>query len=78
MLARVAKLEAAQRQPRSPIEVDYGSFSAFEDQTQALIDDGKLDRADMGAVLTALRRWHVDQVWPGRTRQNSGYWEQAR
>ena len=78
MLARVAKLEAAQRQPRSPIEVAYGSFGAFEDQTQALIDEGKLDRADMGAVLTALRRWHVDRVWGGWRYKGDGSPEYGR
>ena len=63
MLDRVRKLEAARAAPRSPIELTYGSFDAFEDQTLALIDEGKLDRGDMVAVLTALRRWHADRLW---------------
>lgn len=65
LLARVAKLEAARAAPQSPIELTYGSFGAFEDQTLSLIEAGKLDRGDMLAVLTALRRWHADRVWAG-------------
>ena len=78
MLARVAKLEAARAAPRSPIEVAYGSFGAFEDQTLALIDAGKLDRGDMLAVLTALRRWHADRVWAGWRYRGDGSPEYGR
>jgi hypothetical protein len=64
MLARVTRLEAARALARSPIELTYGSFSAFEDQSLAMIDEWKLrDRGDMLAVLTVLCRWHVDRVW---------------
>jgi hypothetical protein len=62
MLARVAKLEASRAVPPSPIEVRYGTYSAFEDQTLALIDAGKLDKGDTLMVLAALRRWHADGV----------------
>ena len=75
MLARVAKLETARAAPRSPIELTYGSFSAFEDQTLALIDERKLDRGDMLAVLTALRRWHVERVWQGWQHHRNGVWD---
>jgi hypothetical protein len=72
MLQRVKKLEAARAAPRSPFEVTYGSFDAFEEETLALIDAGKLGRDDMGAVLVALRRWHADNVWGGWGQRNSG------
>ncbi len=78
MLDRVRKLEAARAAPRSPIELTYGSFDAFEDQTLALIDEGKLDRGDMVAVLTALRRWHADRVWGGWRYKGDGSPEYAR
>ena len=78
MLARVAKLEAARAAPRSPIETAFGSYAAFAEQTNALIAVGTLDARDMPVVLECLRRWHADQVWSGRMRQNSGYWEHAR
>ena len=78
MLARVARLETAQAAPRSPIEVAYGSYAAFEDQTQALIETGALDRGDMTAVLTALRRWHADRVWGGFRYKGDGSPEYAR
>ncbi len=78
MLERVRKLEAARAAPRSPIEVCWGSFGAFEDQTLNLIDEGKLDRGDMLAVLTALRRWHVDRVWAGWRYRGDGSPEYSR
>jgi hypothetical protein len=78
MLQRVRKLEAARAAPRSPIEVCWGSFGAFEDQTLALIDEGKLDRDDMRAVLTALRRWHADRVWAGWRYKGDGSPEYGR
>jgi len=73
MLQRVKKLEAARAAPQSPIEVSYGSFDAFEGETLALIDEGKLGRADMEAVLTALRKWHADNVWGGWQRNSGVY-----
>lgn len=78
MLRRVQKLEAARAAPRSPIELAWGSFGAFEDQTQALIDAGALDAGDMGAVLIALRRWHVDRVWGGWRYKGDGSPEYSR
>ena len=78
MLERVRKLEAARALPRSPIEVCWGSFGAFEDQTLALIDAGKLDRGDMLAVLTALRRFHADRVWAGWKYRGDGSPEYRR
>lgn len=78
MLARVVKLEAARAAPRSPIELTYGSFGAFEDQTLSLIDEGKLDRGDTLAVLAALRRWHADRVWAGWRYKGDGSPEYGR
>ena len=78
LLARVAKLEAARAAPQSPIESSFGSFGAFEDQTLSLIDEGKLDRGDMLAVLTALRRWHADRVWGGWRYRGDGSPEYGR
>ncbi len=69
MLARVRRLEAARAAPVSPLVQAYGSFEAFETQTRAEIDDGKLDRIDMlgadgnSGVLAALRRWETDGTW---------------
>ena len=50
----------------------YGSFDAFEAETLDLIDEVKLGRDDMWAVLVALRRWHADNVWGGWGQRNSG------
>jgi len=72
MVQRVKKLEAARASPRSPFEVTYGSFDAFEAETLTLINEGKLGRVDMEAVPVALRRWHTDNVWCGWGQRNSG------
>ena len=76
LLTRVAKLEAARAAPRSPIEVAYGSFGAFEDTVNADIGAGKLDGTDMPMVLAALARWHRDRVWHGWTRFANGRLDQ--
>gem|GEM_PF-1760266 len=72
MLQRVKRLEALRSAPKTPFEVSYGSFDAFEAETLTLIDERKLGRADMEAVLVALRRWHADNVWRGWGQRNSG------
>ena len=68
LLTRVAKLEAPQVAPRSPIEVAYGSMEAFADRVNADISAGRLDGIDMPMVLAALARWHRDRVWHSWTR----------
>lgn len=60
LLSRVARLEVRSRQPRSPIEIAYGSHDAFEDKVQADILAGKLDKVEMPLVLAALRRWQLE------------------
>lgn len=62
MLARVRRLEVT-RSTASPIARLFGSFEAFEEQAQAGIDAGKLDRTDMPVVIDALRRWERDGAW---------------
>ena len=78
MLARVAKLEAARAAPRSPIEVAYGSFRAFEDQTLSLIEEGQLDGQDVPVVLECLGRWHRDHLWSGWRYRGDGSPEYGR
>lgn len=65
LLARVARLEAARVTPRSPFEVAFGSFGAFEANVNADIDAGKLDGTDAPLVLNAVRNWHRDMLWSG-------------
>lgn len=77
MLQRVRKLEQARAAPLSPFEAAFGSFAAFEEQTLAEVQAGKLDARDMPVVLHCLRKWHADRVWSG-PRRNSGYWENTR
>jgi hypothetical protein len=72
MLERVRKLEQA-RAVRTPFDLAFGSFDAFEVQTRELMDEGKLDRSDILAVLTALRRWHVDGVFAQQRRGSGVY-----
>jgi hypothetical protein len=57
LLSRVVRLEVRSRQPRSLIEIAYGSHNAFEDRVQVDILAGTLDTIDMPMVLAALRRW---------------------
>ena len=72
LLTRVAKLEAARVTPRSPFEVAYGSFGAFEEKVNADIDAGKLDGVDAPLVLNAVRNWHRDRLWSGFRYHNNG------
>ena len=65
LLTRVAKLEAARVAPKSPFEVAFGSFGAFEEKMQSDIDAGKLDSTDAPLVLNAVRNWHRDMLWSG-------------
>jgi len=84
LLSRVAKLEAARAGTRSPFVRHFGSFEAFEDQTRAEVDAGKLDRIDMlgangdGGVLGCLRRWERDGTWGGWRQQINGVSEFTR
>ena len=81
LLTRVAKLEAARAAPRSPLELAYGSLAAFEDVVRADVSAGKLDRIDMlgedgnSGVLACIRRWHVDRVWDGWSKQRNNVWQ---
>ena len=61
LLARVRRVEAELDVKPSPIEVWYGSFSAFEANVQVSIAKSKLDPIDMPILLTALRRWHSER-----------------
>ena len=62
LLTRVAKLEAARVAPRSPFEVAFVSFGAFEEKVQSDIDAGKLDGP---LLLGAITKWHRDMLWSG-------------
>ena len=67
LLKRVAALERARMGPRSPIELAYGSFGAFEAEVQAGIGTGRFDSRDMPVVLEALASWHRNPlVWGQR------------
>lgn len=72
LLTRVAKLEAARVTPRSPFEVAYGSFGAFEEKMQSDIDAGKLDDTDGPMLLGAITKWHRDMLWSGFRYHNNG------
>ena len=65
LLTRVAKLEAARVTPKSPFEVAFGSFGAFEEKVNADIDAGRLDSRDMPMLLGAITKWHRDMLWSG-------------
>jgi hypothetical protein len=39
------------------------SVEAFAATAQAEIDAGAVDRRDGTIILSAVRRWHSDQVW---------------
>ena len=65
LLTRVAKLEAARVTPRSPFEVAYGSFGAFEQKVTADIAASKLDDTDGPLLLGAVKKWHRDGLWGG-------------
>ena len=43
LLTRVAKLEQARATPKSPFELAFGSFEAFEDKVNADLLAKKLD-----------------------------------
>lgn len=72
LLTRVAKLEAARVTPKSPFEVAYGSFGAFEEKVTADIDAGKLDGVDGPLLLGAITKWHRDMLWSGFRYHNNG------
>ena len=72
LLTRVAKLEAARVTPRSPFEVAYGSFGAFEEKVNAGIAEGKLDSTDGPLLLGAITKWHRDMLWSGFRYHNNG------
>ena len=73
LLARVGKLEASRRGPRSPFELAYGSLEAFETSVQSDVDAGRLDPTDMPDVLAAIRRWHNDGAWASGRSGRSGW-----
>ncbi len=75
LLSRVAKLEHSRAAPRSPIEQAYGSLEAYEDEVNAGIDTGRYNSRDMPLVLSAIRKWHRDQVWGNWQYQRNGAWE---
>jgi hypothetical protein len=65
LLARVQRLEAARRAPRSPFEVGWGSVDAWAAEVQAGIESGAYERAEMSMVITCVRKWHADGMWQG-------------
>ena len=61
---RVAKMEKATRPRPSPFTICYGSFDTFvEKHVLPDLNAGKLDWADMGGIIAALRRWEEDGTW---------------
>ncbi|WJS98919.1 hypothetical protein [Novosphingobium humi] len=71
--ARVARLERATRPRVGFFTSAYGSFDAFEAETMAEVEAGKLDRDDMAVVLFALRKWEdSDPVADGRWQFKKG------
>jgi hypothetical protein len=56
-------LEQAQRVPRSPFEVAYGSLEAWEADWQASIDAGTMCPIDGPVIIACVRRWHRDGVY---------------
>lgn len=68
LLERVRRLEHRQAGP-SPIEIWYGSFQVFEEQTQKQIDARRLCEVDMPVIVYILRTWHADGVKLGRGRR---------
>jgi hypothetical protein len=65
LLTRVAKLEQARATPKTPFELAFGSFEAFEDKVNADLLAKKMDRVDGPLLLNAVRKWHRDHVWQG-------------
>lgn len=64
----LGKLKDAGKPRPSPLTALYGSFDAWvECEVLPGIERGALDRADMIAVVIALRRWMQGGTWPTLT-----------
>lgn len=72
LLTRVAKLEQTRQAPRSPFEVAFGSFGAFEDKVLADIDAGVLDR---DFPLEGIRRMHKERAWGDWRHHRNNLWD---
>jgi len=61
---RIKRIEEAEKPRPSPFTLLFGSFDAWvERDVLPGIESGTLDRADMIAVVAALRAWETEGVW---------------